>query len=97
MAVGNDVSENILLDLQVIYIKAVVVLLLVWRILTIGIFGQVVGGVLSATLAYCLSRRSSSVPKQVLPLPFCIFAKKTSAFSKGSCRRLSVRVRSYRC
>ena len=51
--------------LQIIYVKAVVVLLVIWRILTIGIFGQVVGGVLSATLAYCLSRRSSSVPKQV--------------------------------
>lgn len=51
--------------LQLVYLKAVVVLLVIWRILTIGIFGQVVGGVLSATLAYCLSRRSNAVPQQV--------------------------------
>ena len=49
----------------IIYIKAAVVLLVLWRVLTLGIFGQVVGGILAAFLAYCLTRRSSSVPKQV--------------------------------
>jgi hypothetical protein len=52
-------------DLAIIYIKAFVVLLVLWRVLTLGIFGQVVGGILAATLAYCLTRRSSSIPKQI--------------------------------
>ena len=63
----NDLTKakSLNVPVQLVYLKAVVVLLVIWRILTIGIFGQVVGGVLSATLAYCLSRRSNAVPQQV--------------------------------
>ena len=40
----------------VIYLKALAVLLVLWRLLTIGAFGQLVSGVLAATLAFCLTR-----------------------------------------
>lgn len=65
-------------DLMIIYVKAAVVLLVLWRVLTLGIFGQVVGGILAATLAYCLSRRSSSVPKQIRDISAPLYDLKKS-------------------
>lgn len=63
----------------IIYLKAFGVLLVLWRFLTLGIFGQVVGGVLSATLAYMLTRRSSSIPKQIRDISAPLYDLKRNA------------------
>lgn len=49
----------------IVYLKAAVILLVLWRVITIGAFGQVVSGILAATLAFSLTRRSKNIPQVV--------------------------------
>jgi hypothetical protein len=52
-------------ELVVVYLKAFLVLLVLFRLITFAAFGQLVSGILAATLAYALTRRSDQIPQQV--------------------------------
>ena len=72
-----------------VYLKAIAILLVVWRLLTIGAFGQVVSGILAATLAFLLTRQSNSIPKQVRLVQILAFRNGSSRGLGGTeCRAL---------
>ena len=67
-----------------VYLKAIAILLVVWRLLTIGAFGQVVSGILAATLAFLLTRQSKSIPQQVRLGQLLVFCHGISGRLEGT-------------